>query len=221
VLQPRYCKTVTGYLQVSQTLSQWGDLGFWVDEIVTKGKKVFLGNLWQPFGIRYACTLQDSVPNFFFCRRGPYAYKMWQIWWKQTWKTHAVIFICAHTNLISWNTCLIFFKDVMIWVVIPHESTILCKCEQIVPLFNYVIKHHTMKAYGVVEVKSHLFFLPFHQMEVRVSFTPLPHYHRGKNPRYPLDRSLGGPQSRSGRHAEEKILDPTVTGTPIPRSFIP
>jgi hypothetical protein len=39
-----------------------------------------------------------------------------------------------------------------------------------------------------------------------VSFTPLPLY-----PRYPLDRRLGGPQSRSGRCGEEKILDHTGT----------
>jgi hypothetical protein len=31
-----------------------------------------------------------------------------------------------------------------------------------------------------------------------VSFTPLPLYTRGKSPRYPLDRRLGGPESRSG-----------------------
>jgi hypothetical protein len=37
-----------------------------------------------------------------------------------------------------------------------------------------------------------------------VRFTPLPLY-----PRYPLDRRLGGPQSRSGPREEEKILDPT------------
>jgi hypothetical protein len=39
-----------------------------------------------------------------------------------------------------------------------------------------------------------------------VSFTPLPLYPRGKSPRYPLDRKLGGPQSRSGRCGEEKNL---------------
>jgi hypothetical protein len=37
-----------------------------------------------------------------------------------------------------------------------------------------------------------------------VNFTPRPLY-----PRYPLERRLGGPQSRSGRSGEEKILDPT------------
>jgi hypothetical protein len=37
-----------------------------------------------------------------------------------------------------------------------------------------------------------------------VSFTPQPLYHQGKNPWYPLDMGLGGPQSRSGRCDEEK-----------------
>jgi len=37
-----------------------------------------------------------------------------------------------------------------------------------------------------------------------VSFTPRPLYPRGKSLRYPLDRRLGGPQSRSGRGGEEK-----------------
>jgi hypothetical protein len=32
-----------------------------------------------------------------------------------------------------------------------------------------------------------------------VSFTPRPLYPRGNSPRYPLDRRLGKPQSRSGR----------------------
>jgi hypothetical protein len=34
------------------------------------------------------------------------------------------------------------------------------------------------------------------------SFTRLPLYPRGKSPRFPLDRRLGGPQSQSGRHGE-------------------
>jgi hypothetical protein len=38
-------------------------------------------------------------------------------------------------------------------------------------------------------------------MEV-VSFTPRPRYLQEKSPRYPLDRRLGGPQSRSGRGVE-------------------
>jgi hypothetical protein len=31
---------------------------------------------------------------------------------------------------------------------------------------------------------------------------------QGKSPRYPLDRRLGGPQSRSGRGGEEKNSHP-------------
>jgi hypothetical protein len=34
---------------------------------------------------------------------------------------------------------------------------------------------------------------------------------------YLLDRRLGGPQSRSGRYGEVKILDPTGTRTPTCR----
>jgi hypothetical protein len=54
-----------------------------------------------------------------------------------------------------------------------------------------------------------------------VKFTPRPLYPRGKSPRYPLDRRLGGLQSRSGRFGEEKIRDPTGTRTPTPRSSSP
>jgi hypothetical protein len=35
-----------------------------------------------------------------------------------------------------------------------------------------------------------------------VSFMHGPLYHRRKSPRYPLDRRLGGPQSRFGRSGE-------------------
>jgi hypothetical protein len=47
-----------------------------------------------------------------------------------------------------------------------------------------------------------------------VSFTPRPLYPLGKIPWYPLDRRLGGPQSRSGRRGEEEIFDPTRTRAP-------
>jgi hypothetical protein len=53
------------------------------------------------------------------------------------------------------------------------------------------------------------------------SFTPRPLSPPGKSSRYPLDRTLGGPQSRSGRWREEKIYYPTGTRTPINRSSSP
>jgi hypothetical protein len=37
-----------------------------------------------------------------------------------------------------------------------------------------------------------------------VSFTPRLLYPRGKSPRYPLDRRLGGPQNRSGNYRQKK-----------------
>jgi hypothetical protein len=46
-----------------------------------------------------------------------------------------------------------------------------------------------------------------------VSFTPQPFYLRGKSPRDPLDRRLSGPQNRSGRRGEEKLL--TLPGLEI------
>jgi hypothetical protein len=46
-------------------------------------------------------------------------------------------------------------------------------------------------------------------------------YPRGKSPRFPLDRRLGGPQSLSGRFGEVKILTPIGTWTPTPWSSSP
>jgi hypothetical protein len=41
-----------------------------------------------------------------------------------------------------------------------------------------------------------------------VSFTHRPLYSQGKSPWYPLDRKIGGPQSRCGRDGEEKNSQP-------------
>jgi hypothetical protein len=51
-----------------------------------------------------------------------------------------------------------------------------------------------------------------------VRSTPLPHFPRGKNPRYSLDGRLGWPQSWSGQYGEVKILDPTGTRTSTSQS---
>jgi hypothetical protein len=50
-----------------------------------------------------------------------------------------------------------------------------------------------------------------------VNFTHRPLYPRRKSPRYPLERRFGGPQSRSGRSGEEKILDPRLELWPLGR----
>jgi hypothetical protein len=54
-----------------------------------------------------------------------------------------------------------------------------------------------------------------------VSFTPRPLYLLGKSPLYPLDRILNGPQCRSGRRGQEKIIDPTGTRNSIPWTSSP
>jgi hypothetical protein len=65
-----------------------------------------------------------------------------------------------------------------------------------------------MKAYGEVDVYTHVFFT---SELVGGEWSAS----RGKSPQCPLDRRSGGPQSRSGRHGEVKILDPTETRTPV------
>jgi len=47
-----------------------------------------------------------------------------------------------------------------------------------------------------------------------VSFTLRPLYSRRKSPRCPLDKKLGGPQSRSGRSGDEKNLYPCRQSSP-------
>jgi hypothetical protein len=62
-----------------------------------------------------------------------------------------------------------------------------------------------MKVYWGVEVYLHAFFDLGTGWRWVVSFTPRPFYPQGKSPWYPLDRRLGGPQSRFGRgvHKQE------------------
>jgi hypothetical protein len=52
-------------------------------------------------------------------------------------------------------------------------------------------------------------------------FTPRPFYSLGKSRRYPLDTGFRGPQRRSGRYREMKILDPTGTRNSTPLSSSP
>jgi hypothetical protein len=69
-------------------------------------------------------------------------------------------------------------------------------------------KHHAMKAYwGSAGIAPRILDLGSRWRWV-VNFTPLPLYPQGKSPWYPLDRRLGGPQSRSERGGEEKNSQP-------------
>jgi hypothetical protein len=68
-----------------------------------------------------------------------------------------------------------------------------------------------MKAYGGVDVQIRI-FLTSVLVEGEGSASRAGRFTPGeRTPRYPLDRRLGGLQSRSGRNEAEKILDPTGT----------
>jgi hypothetical protein len=74
-----------------------------------------------------------------------------------------------------------------------------------------------MKGYGTINVVIHIFL----NFALVGGVNSLPLCPRRKSPRYLLDRIVGGPQGRSGKRGEEKILDPTETRTPSPKSFSP
>jgi hypothetical protein len=57
-------------------------------------------------------------------------------------------------------------------------------------------------------------------MEVSGELHTLPLYPQRKSPLYPLDRRLGGPQSRSGLGGEEKIPSPPPPPESNPRTLI-
>jgi hypothetical protein len=95
-------------------------------------------------------------------------------------------------------------------------------CNKMVKLYqclnNWTLRHEGIGGSGCID--PHFLDLST-SWSWMVSFTPRPLYPREKNPRHQLDRMLGEPQSQSGRHTEEKVLDPTGTRTPTPRSSSP
>jgi hypothetical protein len=74
----------------------------------------------------------------------------------------------------------------------------LCLC-----LTNEALRHEGVWGSGCID--PHFLDLGTSWRRM-VSFTPRPLYPRGKSPRYPLDRRLGGPQSRSGDVEKRKFL---------------
>jgi len=71
--------------------------------------------------------------------------------------------------------------------------------------FNWAPRHEGVVGSGVID-PSILNLCTWWSWAV--SFRPRPLYIRGKRPRYPLDRSLGGLHSRSGGGGEEKKSHP-------------
>jgi hypothetical protein len=75
--------------------------------------------------------------------------------------------------------------------------------------------------YGGVDVEIHSFFTSTLVGGGWSASHPGRFTLQEKSPRYPVDSRLGGPQSRSVRREENKILDHTGTRTPTPRSSSP
>jgi hypothetical protein len=74
-----------------------------------------------------------------------------------------------------------------------------------------------MKTYGGVDVRTPLFLTSPLVRGEWAALSPGRFVSGvGESLRYPLDRRVGWPLSRSGRRGEEKILDLTGTGTRDP-----
>jgi hypothetical protein len=95
-------------------------------------------------------------------------------------------------------------EEIMSQICFLYQGKVKVK----VKLSLCLTKHHAMKTYW----RSGGIAPRIRDLGTRwrwvVSFTPRPLYPQGNSPWYPLDRSLGGPQSRSGRGGEEKNSQP-------------
>jgi hypothetical protein len=104
-------------------------------------------------------------------------------------------------------------------VTIPTElSRSEGKVKSSLCLTNYALRHEDVWGSGCIDQR--LFDLGTSWRWV-VSFTSRLLYPRVRSPSYRLDRKLGGPQRRSERHREVKILTTTGTRTPTPWSSSP
>jgi hypothetical protein len=86
-----------------------------------------------------------------------------------------------------------------LWCLVPKVKVKLFLC------FNWEPRHE-----GVLGSWGYAPRIPDFGTRWRgvISFTLRPFYPQGKSPWYPLDRRLGGPQSRFGRGGEEKNSQP-------------
>jgi hypothetical protein len=91
-----------------------------------------------------------------------------------------------------------------------HEHILISFSKVKVKLSLYFTKHHAMKTYwGSGGMAPRILDLGTRWRWV-VSFMPRPLYPQGKSPWYPLDRRLGGPQSRYEHGGEEKNSQPLL-----------
>jgi hypothetical protein len=106
-----------------------------------------------------------------------------------------------------------------IWVL----PSVICVCANVkvkLPLYltNKALSHEDVWRRGCIDPRILDLGTSWRWV---VRFTPRQLYPPGKSPQYPLDRRLGGPQSRSGRRGEKKSLAPIGTRAPTPRPSSP
>jgi hypothetical protein len=109
----------------------------------------------------------------------------------------------------TWESIMSLFEVSRAQLKLVHTVNVASqiKVKVKVKLSMRLTKYHAMKAYWESGGIASRILWPRHYMEV-ISFTLRPLYHQGKSPWYPLDRRLGGPQSRSRRGGEEKNSQP-------------
>jgi hypothetical protein len=110
-----------------------------------------------------------------------------------------------------------FLLGTLVLLRVRFSSTIFTRLSSC-SLTNYPVCHDDVWKSGCID--PHLLDLGTSWRWV-VSFTPRLLYTWERAPTYPLDRRLGRSQSRCGRHGNVKILAPTGTRTPNPRSSSP
>jgi hypothetical protein len=97
----------------------------------------------------------------------------------------------SHYNAVKVAVCTI--AKTVLWVL-PISRCLLIRTVATVRAFKRYL-------YGKIKVELSLYLIRWRWV---VSFTPWPPYSRGKSPHYPLNRRLGGTQSRSWHCEEEK-----------------
>jgi hypothetical protein len=145
---------------------------------------------------------------------------------------HQCIYLLVNSGYVVLKTCCGMSIKYMKWnyicskMVVIVTSICCVRCWWISLLISIAVKGKlplclaTSWRHMGEWMYTSIFFWPRHWREVSGHSCPGRFTPRKIAP-YPLDRRLGGPQSRSGRHAEENIVDPTGTRASTPRSSSP
>jgi hypothetical protein len=136
-------------------------------------------------------------------------------WWRhQDSRKHDQLnWLEERTRWVGLDPCELTILEIIMIMIIIIIKVKLSLC-----LTNYALRHEDVWGSGCIDPR----FLELGtSWSWVVSFTPRPLYHRGKRPRYALDRRLDETQSQSRRLEKVKILAATGTRIRTPWSFSP